>query len=56
MSRGLIVTVFLEKLRSISKGTDVAALLGLNPYKTPLDLWEEKTGKRESAPASEAAH
>ena len=37
-------------------GSDVAALLGLNPYKTPLDLWEEKTGKSEGSPAGEAAH
>ena len=26
-------------------GSDVATVLGLNPYKTPLSLWEEKTGK-----------
>ena len=27
-------------------GSDAAALLGLNPYKTNQELWEEKTGRR----------
>jgi putative phage-type endonuclease len=26
-------------------GSDVGAILGLSPYKTPLDVWLEKTGK-----------
>jgi hypothetical protein len=25
-------------------GSDIAALLGLSPYKTPLELWAEKVG------------
>jgi putative phage-type endonuclease len=29
-------------------GSDVATLLGLNPYKTPFTLWLEKTGQIES--------
>ena len=37
-------------------GSDVATVLGLNPYKTPLSLWEEKTGKTKSSPAGEAAY
>ena len=32
-------------------GSDVATVLGLNPYKTPLSLWEEKTGKTKGSPA-----
>lgn len=28
-------------------GTDAAAILGLNPYKTALDVWMEKTGRTE---------
>jgi len=28
-------------------GSDVATILGLNPYKTPLELWAEKTGRIE---------
>ena len=26
-------------------GSDAAAILGLNPYKSPYALWAEKTGK-----------
>ena len=37
-------------------GSDVATVLGLNPYKTPLSLWEEKTGKTKGSPAGEAAY
>lgn len=36
-------------------GSDVATVLGLNPYKTPLSLWEEKTGKTKGSPAGEAS-
>lgn len=28
-------------------GSDAAAIIGKNPYKTNIDLWEEKTGLRE---------
>lgn len=35
-----------EKLRSATiGGSDAAAILGLNPYKSPYALWAEKTGK-----------
>ena len=27
-------------------GSDAAAILGLNPYKTDMQMWEEKTGRR----------
>ena len=30
-----------ERTKGIG-GSDVATILGLNPYKTPLQLWEEK--------------
>lgn len=26
-------------------GSDIGAILGLSPYKTPLDVWLEKTAK-----------
>ena len=26
-------------------GSDVASILGLNPYKTNVELWREKTGR-----------
>ena len=35
-----------ERLSGIG-GSDVSAILGLNPYKTAHDLWLEKTGQRE---------
>ena len=28
-------------------GSDAAAIVGLNPYKTNMELWEEKAGKRQ---------
>ena len=44
-----------ERTRGIG-GSDVATVLGLNPYKTPLDLWEEKTGKTTGKEAGQAAY
>ena len=31
--------------RTLIGGSDAAALVGLNPYKTNIDLWREKTGR-----------
>lgn len=47
---------WLEERRKGIGGSDVAAVLGLNPYRTPLDLWEDKTGKAEELPQSESAY
>lgn len=47
---------WLEERRRGIGGSDVAAVLGLNPYKTPLDLWEDKTGKAEESHQSESAY
>lgn len=33
-------------------GSDAATILGRNPYKTNVELWEEKTGKREATDIS----
>ncbi|MBS5492894.1 MAG: YqaJ viral recombinase family protein [Sutterella wadsworthensis] len=44
-----------ERTKGIG-GSDVATVLGLNPYKTPLQLWEEKTGKSKGHEAGEAAY
>lgn len=44
-----------ERTKGIG-GSDVATILGLNPYKTPLQLWEEKTGKASGTTAGEAAY
>lgn len=36
---------FLSRRRSGLGGSDIGAVLGLNPYKTPLDVFLEKTGR-----------
>ncbi len=36
-------------------GSDVAAMLGLSPYKTPLQLWMDKTGRSVETPDPDAA-
>lgn len=38
---------WLEQRKSGIGGSDAAAVLGLNPYKTNVQLWEEKVGLRE---------
>ncbi len=35
-------------------GTDMAVIIGLSPYKTPLELWLEKTGRAEQQHSPEA--
>lgn len=37
-------------------GSDVATICGLNKYKSPLQLWLEKTGQVEPVEAGEAAY
>lgn len=37
-------TAWLESRRTGIGGSDVAAVLGLNPWKTPLDVWNDKLG------------
>jgi len=37
-------------------GSDIATICGLNKYKSPIELWMEKTGQIESKPAGEAAY
>lgn len=39
---------WLEARKSGIGGSEVAAILGISPYKTNIELWEEKTGRRES--------
>lgn len=34
-------------------GSDSAAILGMNPYKTNVELWEEKTGRRQAPDISD---
>ncbi|MCX4025080.1 YqaJ viral recombinase family protein [Endozoicomonas sp. SM1973] len=37
-------------------GSDIGAILGLNPYKTPLQVWKEKVGEVGPDQAGEAAY
>ena len=36
---------WLELRRQGIGGSDAAAIMGLNPWKTPMDIWLEKTGE-----------
>lgn len=45
---------WLKERQSGIGGSDIAALLGLSPYKTPLQLWLEKTGREEPQHDSDA--
>lgn len=47
---------WLEGRRKGIGGSDVAAVLGLSPYKTPLDVWNDKLGLSEDHEQSEAAY
>lgn len=41
--------------RTVIGGSDAAALVGLNPYKTNIELWQEKTGRRTAPDISNEA-
>lgn len=41
--------------RRVIGGSDAAALVGLNPYKTNIELWQEKTGRRTAPDISNEA-
>lgn len=41
--------------RTAIGGSDAAALVGLNPYKTNIELWQEKTGRRTAPDISNEA-
>mgnify|MGYP002359910153 FL=1 len=36
---------FIDSRRSGLGGSDIGAILGLSPYRTPVDVWSEKTGR-----------
>lgn len=44
-----------NRLKGIG-GSDAAAVTGLSPYKTNLELWEEKTGRRKAKDISDDPH
>ena len=45
---------FLAERKKGLGGTDLSVIIGLSPYKTPLELWLEKTGRAEQQPAPDA--
>ena len=47
---------WLNERRNGIGGSDVAAVLGLNPYRTPLDVYMEKTGETKPAEPGQAAY
>uniref|UniRef100_UPI004047466C YqaJ viral recombinase family nuclease n=1 Tax=Rheinheimera sp. TaxID=1869214 RepID=UPI004047466C len=48
---------FLARRKDSLGGSDIAVVMGLSKYKTPMQLWQEKTGLVESGSAdSEAAY
>lgn len=44
---------WLQARHSFIGGSDAAAILGLNPWKTNVELWEEKTGRKEKEDISD---
>lgn len=44
---------WLEERKNGIGGSDAATILGLNPYKSNIDLWEEKTGRKEAIDISD---
>lgn len=47
-------TAWLEQRRSGVGGSDVAAILGLSKWRTPLSVWLDKTGQAESSQETDA--
>lgn len=46
-------TLITERRRGIG-GTDISAILGINPWRSPVDVWAEKTGRSEPIPDNPA--
>lgn len=47
---------FLERRRSGIGGSDIAAIIGISPWKTPRDIYLAKKGLAENEPATEAMY
>lgn len=45
---------WLAERRKGIGGSDIAALLGMSPFKTPVDLWLDKTGRADPTPDNPA--
>lgn len=44
---------WLEHRENYIGGSDVSAIVGVNPYKNNQQLWEEKTGRRQTEDISD---
>lgn len=49
-------TEFLRSRKTGIGGSDVASCLGLSPWRTPVQVWEDKTGRSTPDLTSDAAH
>lgn len=47
---------WLEERKKGIGGSDAATILGLNPYKSNVDLWEEKTGRKDATDISDKSY
>ena len=47
---------WLEERKKGIGGSDAATIMGLNPYKTNVDLWEEKTGRKDAEDISDKSY
>lgn len=47
---------WLAQRRTGIGGSDVAAILGLSPWRTPYQVWEDKTGRSEEQPETPALY
>lgn len=47
---------WLAQRRTGIGGSDVAAILGLSPWRTPYQIWEDKTGRSEEQPETPALY
>src|SRR5690606_184586 len=54
-TRGMGREEWLQARRQGIGGSDAAVIAGLDPYKSPIRLWMEKTGQVDEEPAGEAA-
>ncbi len=49
-------SAWLAERRTGIGGSDIAAILGVSPYRTAVDVWMDKTGRAEPQPESEAMY
>lgn len=49
-------TKWLEDRKTALCGSDIAPIMGLSPFQSPMDIWMQKTGKADSQPENEAMY